>query len=278
MLEIRADFGFPGHVVLTGVETDVRPGEGLLLVGRNGAGKTTLLRTLAGLLPPSRGEVLVGGGPASRQASRRHVGLVPDPPPLYEELTPWEHLELVRRLWRGGVVSPERVEEVVALLDLGSHLHQRCDTLSLGWRKRVAIAVALLHRPGLLLLDEPFNGLDRRATAQVRALLRRHLADGGSFIASTHQPELLDREATRVLAVQGGGVLYDGAAAGWDPDLLDELDDELDDEYEELDDEDEQDEDDDLDDDLDDGRERHDRPGRDSEPDPVGPARAGASR
>ncbi|OFE15298.1 hypothetical protein BA895_06035 [Humibacillus sp. DSM 29435] len=242
MLEIRADIGFPGHVVLTGVDTVVSPGEGVLLVGRNGSGKTTLLRTVAGVLAPSRGAVLVNSEPASRQSTRRHLGLVPDPPPLYEELTPWEHLELVRRLWRGDVVTTSRVEQVIGLLDLDSHLHQRCDTLSLGWRKRVAVAIALLHEPHLLLLDEPFNGLDRRATRQVRRVLRQHLAAGGSFIASIHQPELLDDVATRVLAVQNGTVLYDGDISGWDPEWLDA---ELDDEDGWDDDEDDEDEDED---------------------------------
>lgn len=228
MLEICADIGFPEHVVLAEVDTVVSPGEGVLLVGRNGSGKTTLLRTIAGVLAPSRGEVLVESEPASRQSTRRHVGLVADPPPLYEELTPWEHLELVRRLWRGDVVTDSRVEQVIGLLDLDSHLHQRCDTLSLGWRKRVAVAISLLHQPRLLLLDEPFNGLDRRATRQVRTVLREHLAAGGSFIASTHQAELLHDVATRVIAVQSGAVLYDGRVSGWDPERLDpEPDDEL---------------------------------------------------
>ena len=245
MLEIRADIGFPGHVVLAGVGAVVSPGEGVLLLGRNGSGKTTLLRTVAGVLAPSRGEVLVGSEPASRQSTRRLVGFVPDPPPLYEELTPWEHLELVRRLWRGEVVSVSRAEQVIRLLDLDSHLHQRCDTLSLGWRKRVAVAIALLHQPRLLLLDEPFNGLDRRATRQLRTVLRQHLTAGGSFIASIHQAELLDDVATRVLAVQAGAVLYDGSLSGWDPEPLD-VDDDEDDEF------DEDEEDDDFDDDEED--------------------------
>lgn len=233
MLEIRADIGFPGQVVLEGVDTLVAPGEGVLLVGRNGTGKTTLLRTVAGVLAPARGQVLIDSAPASRQSTRLQVGLVPDPPPLYEELTPWEHLELVRRLWGSAVVTIAHVEHVVGLLDLDSHLHQRCDTLSLGWRKRVAVALALLHRPRLLLLDEPFNGLDARATRAVRAVLREHLAAGGSFVASTHQPDLLARIATRVLAVQAGGVLYDGPLSGWDADLLDPEPDDIDEDEDE---------------------------------------------
>ncbi len=209
VLEIDADVGYPHAAVLEDVRLEVRPGEAVTLVGRNGSGKTTLLRTVAGLLRPRRGQVLVDGRPAVEQSSRRSVGYVPDPPPLYEELSPWEHLELLQRLW-GTAVDDEALGEAVETFDLLDVLTQRCDSLSLGTRKRVGVALALLHRPRLVLLDEPFNGLDAASTEGLRAVLREHLAAGGAVLASTHQPQLMAGIATRGVAVQDGAVVYDG--------------------------------------------------------------------
>ena len=203
MLEIAATFGFPGHVVLTDFELSVAPGEGVALVGRNGSGKTTLLRTVAGLQSPRAGSVLVDGHRAHERRCRQLVGFIPDPPPLYEELTPWEHLELVSRLW-GGVVRSEDLAASVERLELTGFLHQRCDTVSLGLRKRLGIALATVHRPRLLLCDEPFNGLDKQTTERVRRLLRDHLAGGGAFVASSHQAEALAGVCTRTVELPGG--------------------------------------------------------------------------
>ena len=222
MLEINASIGFPGRVVLREVAWQVGAGEAVVLVGRNGSGKTTLLRSVAGILAPRGGSVTVQGSPAHDQRSRAFTGFVPDPPPLYEELSPWEHIELVQRLWSSGAVSEESVDHVVAALRLESYLNQRCDTLSLGMRKRLGIALALLHGPDLLLLDEPFNGLDAASTRRVRALLAAHVERGGAFIASTHQPQLLESVATRVTVIHDGAFFYDGDPSGWDPALLPE--------------------------------------------------------
>lgn len=213
MLEIAADIGYPNVTVLHDIRLQVHPGEAVTLVGRNGSGKTTLLRTVAGLMHPRAGEVLVAGRPTADQASRVHVGLVPDPPPLYEELSPWEHLELVQRLW-GARIPDEALTDAVDQFDLESFLAQRCDSLSLGTRKRLGVALALLHRPKLLLLDEPFNGLDAVATEALRLLLRAHVRDGGLVLASTHQPHLLAGVATRGVLVQDGRITYDGDAEG----------------------------------------------------------------
>jgi ABC-type multidrug transport system ATPase subunit len=209
MLEIDASVGYPGATVLAHVRLQVRSGEAVTLLGRNGSGKTSLLRTAAGLLHPRDGKVSVRGRDAADAASRALTGFVPDPPPLYEELTPWEHLELVHRLW-GGAVDVEALDEVVAAVGLDAYLSQRCDTLSLGTRKRLGVALALLHRPVLLLLDEPFNGLDAATSTALRGLLAEHVRAGGALVASTHQPQLLDGVATRAVVLADGAVVHDG--------------------------------------------------------------------
>ena len=195
---VAADLGFPGRVVLPGLSWQVGAGEIVCLVGPNGSGKTTMLRTLAGTLHPRAGTVSIGGRPAADQRSRLVTGFVPDPPPLYEELSPWEHLELTQRLWGSARVPQERVDAVVTELDLEPHLHQRCDALSLGLRKRLGIALGVLHRPVLLLLDEPFNGLDATTTERLLALMAAMIRDGDAVVVSTHQPHLLAGLATRI--------------------------------------------------------------------------------
>lgn len=212
IVEIEASIGLPHIVLLPDVSWRVGATEAICLMGRNGSGKTTLLRTVAGLLHPRAGRVLVSGVPATDRRNRYLTGFVPDPPPLYEELSPWEHLELAQRLW-GGAVTDADVEAVVEHLDLESYLYQRCDTLSLGLRKRVGLSLALLHHPRLLLLDEPFNGLDTAMVAQVVALLEKHLRGGGSVIAATHQPQLMASVATGTVVLQDGVLMYEGDLA-----------------------------------------------------------------
>jgi ABC-type multidrug transport system ATPase subunit len=216
MLDINATLGFPGNPVLTQFVWSVGPGEGVVLTGPNGSGKTTLMRSAAGLLAPRSGSVLIGGMSATHGSAKKSVGYLPDPPALYEELSPWEHLDFVRRLWAGSVTQ-SMAEDAASALHLMSYLHQRCDTLSLGMRKRVGIALATMHRPTLLLFDEPFNGLDRASEGRLRKLLSEHVSASGSFVVSTHQPRLLQDVATRVSAVLNGALVYDGPSGGWNP-------------------------------------------------------------
>jgi heme ABC exporter ATP-binding subunit CcmA len=178
--------------VLRGVELQVSRGDLLLVTGRNGSGKSTLLRLLAGLLAPTEGELEV-------DADRQAIGYMAHEPLVYRELTALENLDLYGRLYR----VPDRRERAGMLLErfgLWDVRHDRVITFSRGMQQRLALCRALLHEPELLLLDEPFAGLDRQGAELLDAQLAE-LAEGRTIAVASHEPERLDGLATVRLAL-----------------------------------------------------------------------------
>ena len=161
--------------VLGGVSGSVAPGQALLVTGRNGSGKSTLLRCLAGLLAPDSGTIdfREDGGPLDAAGRRRRIGLVAPDLAFYGELTAAENLAFFSRL-RG--IGRERGDELLRRLELPAD--RLAAALSSGMRQRLRWAWALLHRPRLLLLDEPFQNLDAAGVAIAGRLLAEHLAPG----------------------------------------------------------------------------------------------------
>ena len=177
---------------LAGVDLDLEWGGFLLVTGPNGAGKTTLLRLCAGLLAPTGGELEIG-------VERPAIGLVAHEPLVYRELTPLENLELYGRLYR----ISERRERIGMLLErfgLWEARHERVDALSRGMTQRLALCRALLHEPDLLLLDEPYAGLDADGAALVDRELRS-LAGTRTVALATHAPARVEPLATAGLAL-----------------------------------------------------------------------------
>ena len=178
--------------VFGGVDLDL-PERGFLVVtGPNGSGKTTLLRLLAGLAAPSAGELTVS-------ADRRAIGLLAHEPLVYRELTALENLDLFGRLYR----VPERRERIGMLLERHGLWEARstpCGALSRGMLQRVALCRTLLHEPTLLLLDEPFAGLDAVSAERLEAELAE-LRSERAVVVATHQPEPLAGYATGALGL-----------------------------------------------------------------------------
>jgi ABC-type multidrug transport system ATPase subunit len=190
---------------LNGVDLLLQRGEVLLVLGPNGAGKSTLLRSLAGLLRPTAGEVRIDGRLLSRDdpGARRPIGLLSHQSLLYDELTLLENLVLAGTLYD----LPDRRERARAALaaqGLGHRADDRPRSLSRGMLQRAAIARALLHDPALLLLDEPFTGLDAVAGDRLRDLLLEHCTGGRAMVIVTHHASEAWDLATRVGVLQQG--------------------------------------------------------------------------
>ncbi|MDP9144969.1 MAG: heme ABC exporter ATP-binding protein CcmA [Actinomycetota bacterium] len=188
-------------------------GELLLVLGPNGAGKTTLLRMLAGLARPTAGTVLVDGRPLLEQPSlRRAIGLISHQTLLYDDLTAAENLRFAAGLY--GLADAAGVAHAaLAQLGLGDRADQPLRALSRGMVQRVAIARALIHSPSILLLDEPFTGLDTASAARVRAVLAEQVARGAAVLLVTHNPaEAWDLASHVAVLVQGRWVLQEARA------------------------------------------------------------------
>lgn len=213
LLEVRGLQRSFGRVrILQGVDLSLQPGEALAVAGPNGAGKTTLLRLLAGLMQPSAGEIRILGNSMARGSAqtRRAVGLLSHQSLLYDDLTLLENLTFAARLY--GLEQPR--ERAAAALDeagLTPRAEELPKRLSRGLLQRAAIARALLHAPRLLLLDEPFTGLDAPASDRLRADLGARLARGLGVVLVTHHLAEVWQLASRV------AVLVDGRWATDEP-------------------------------------------------------------
>jgi ABC-2 type transport system ATP-binding protein len=180
------------------------------LLGPNGAGKSTLLHMMAGFLAPSAGEVLVDGRPAWMNPQMyRSLGLVPEREAVYPFLTAYEFALMNARLH--GLPDPEAAaERAIDTVDLRAAMHRRIGGYSKGMRQRAKIAGALVHQPGILLLDEPFNGMDPAQRMQMMELLRDLANQGKTILISSHILEELHHLASNVLVMVAGRLSASG--------------------------------------------------------------------
>ena len=210
---VRKAFG--RQAVLRGVDTDFEGGRTALLMGPNGAGKSTLLNILSTSNRPSGGEVLYGDHP-HRDAEillRHRIGLVTHAPLLYPDLSIRENLLFFARLY-GVPRAPQAVEEWIAHVDLERAQDREIRLLSHGMKQRVALGRALMHGPDLLLLDEPFTGLDRSGVELLRRELARQRAAGKIVIVVTHDVDAIDGLCDQLVVLSQGQTALDHRAAG----------------------------------------------------------------
>lgn len=188
------------------VDLAVPWGCALALLGANGAGKSTLLKTLAGLLRPTSGEVRLDGAPLA-SAGRGRIGMVGHDPLLYPALTLRENLEFAAKLFGlARARRAERIGEAADLLGLADRLDDPIRSLSQGLRQRAALSRALLHEPDILLLDEPFSGLDVRSAERLERLVEGYMGGGARriLVFTTHDPERARAIAHEAALLAGG--------------------------------------------------------------------------
>ncbi len=207
-------FDYPGHRALDNVSLTVEPGSVTALVGPNGAGKTTLMRCIAGLDTPLSGSIQVGGVDVIEQPREVHriMGYLSDFFGLYQELTVAQCLEYAAA--SQGLAEdaiPEAIRTTAEQLDLSARLQQASGSLSRGLRQRVAIGQAIIHKPKMLVLDEPASGLDPEARSHLAVLFRQLQAGGMTLLVSSHILAELDEYSTHILSLRNGRVLENRA-------------------------------------------------------------------
>jgi ABC-type multidrug transport system ATPase subunit len=197
--------------VLNGLTLELVPGEIYGLLGQNGAGKSTAINVLSGLLPPDSGHVLLRSRPLSR-ASRRRLGVAPQEPALYPRLTSRENLAFFAALYDP---SPSTVRRLVAAAadrwGLESYIDTRVERLSGGWRRRVSLAVAMVHGPEVLLLDEPTVGLDAATRLTLWEVIRGLARRGAAVLLSTHLFDEAEALCDRVGIMHAGRIVREGS-------------------------------------------------------------------
>jgi ABC-2 type transport system ATP-binding protein len=210
-LEIDAISKRYGDVVaLKEMTFDVRAGELFGFVGSNGAGKTTTMRIALGVLSSDAGEVRWAGEPITVE-TRRHIGYMPEERGLYPKMKVAEQLTYLARLHGMGTAAAKRsVEEWTERLGVASRRDDEVQKLSLGNQQRVQLAAALVHNPSILVLDEPFSGLDPVAVDVMSQVLREKADEGVPVVFSSHQLDLVERLCDRVGIVRNGQMVTSG--------------------------------------------------------------------
>ncbi len=205
-------------VALVPLDLTLRRGELIVLVGHNGSGKSTFLGLAAGLLEASEGTLEVAGHPAGSFDARASTSYLPDNPVLYDDLSVLEHLEYVSRL-HGVEEWEERGRALLVQLGLTERADGLPSRFSRGLRQKTAIALAMVRPFDLLLIDEPFVGLDPQGKDAIVALIEEAHTAGAAVIVATHQLEFVQR-ADRCIALRDGALVFDGPANGANVDQL----------------------------------------------------------
>ncbi len=207
---------FGGTTALRDLNLSIPAGELFAFIGPNGAGKTTTIKLLAGLLNPTSGRALIGGIDIREDpvGAKKQIGYIPDFPFLYERLTGREFLDFIAGIY--GLDRRSRadsIEHFLKLLGVADRAGELIRNLSHGYRQRLVFAATLLHRPRVLIIDEPMVGLDPRTGRLIKDLLKEHCRDGGTVFLSTHTLPVAEEIADRVGVIDEGRLIACGSLA-----------------------------------------------------------------
>jgi len=198
------------------LDLDVRPGEVFGFLGPNGAGKTTTIKMLVGMLAPTAGEIAIDGINLLKDplAAKRLIGFIPDRPYLYEKLTAREFLQFVGRLYDMPAEDIERFStELLGMFELAGWAEELIENFSHGMKQRLIMSAALLHRPKVMIVDEPMVGLDPKGARLVKRILRQLASTGHTVFMSTHTLEVAEEVCDRVAIINHGKIIALGTVA-----------------------------------------------------------------
>ena len=201
---------------VNGIDLHVPRGELFGFLGPNGAGKTTTLRMIAGILRPTAGRILLGGVDliAEPMRAKAILGFIPDRPFVYEKLTGGEFLRFVAGLYdQGGDHVEHRISELLDVFELSAWRDELVESYSHGMRQKLIISSALVHRPELIVVDEPMVGLDPRGARLLKDIFREFTARGGTVLMSTHTLEVAEAMCDRIAIIQSGAIVARGTMA-----------------------------------------------------------------
>jgi ABC-2 type transport system ATP-binding protein len=205
---------YGSKTAVAGVTFSVKPGEVYGLLGPNGAGKSSVIKVLVGLVQPASGRVRIFGRSPSDSEAKMRIGYVPEEVVLFDSLTPREYLEFVASVRRmDSATASERFRKLAEAFGLSDYVDTPIGALSKGNRQKVALVAALIHEPPLLILDEPFTGLDVASSKVLKEILAAHVRRGGAVLMSTHVMELAEKLCTRVGIMSGGRIVSEGSVS-----------------------------------------------------------------
>lgn len=215
MLEIR-DFSkaYPnGKVAVRGLNLKVEAGDIYGFVGHNGAGKTTTIRAAVGALDFDEGEIFVGGFSVKKEPikCKEILAYIPDDPALYDHLTGIQYLNFICDMYGiGRTERTERIKKHADSLEITDNLNSLISSYSHGMKQKLAIISALVHKPGLMILDEPFVGLDPKATHTLKEQMREMCREGSAIFFSSHVLETVERLCNKIAIIKDGRLIRSG--------------------------------------------------------------------
>jgi ABC-2 type transport system ATP-binding protein len=217
MLELRRiSKRYPGALAVDNVSFLARPGEITGYLGPNGSGKSTTMKMITGLIEPTSGEILFNGVPIRRDlvAWKQRMGYVPEEPHLYTHLSGLEYLVMIAQLRSlHSARTTVKIDALLRLLALHGDRHAPISAYSKGMRQKVLLSAALLHNPELIVLDEPFSGLDVSTILIMRSLIQELAARGKVVLLSSHELEAVERVSSHVVILHRGKIVADDSIA-----------------------------------------------------------------